>query len=317
MIRSRLLRTFWALLMALTIIGSVLIFQTPILAQGTATPTTPVVSKLKLDCPYPALAAPSGYSFAFEVDVKLTGKESKLFSLSSTSLDGWKVTITAASSGKEVSAVQITPYDDPTYPVTETIIVTLAPYTQVYPAPGEYKITFKVSSDTLTDSLNLKGTVVPQYAFILTTETENLLYVTTNSSPAINISEGKGSTFSFSVVNKGSATIDNLAMSAEAPQGWEVSFQPEKADSLPYDMMQQINATVTPPSGEKVPGDYLMKFKADNGKISTTMDVRVTVGESTFPAWAFMIIIAFVIVLLAVGYQRFYGKPRVKAVATK
>jgi uncharacterized membrane protein len=321
MIRSRLLRTFISLMMVLTVAGSILIGQTSILAQGAVTPpptsTTKVPSKLTLVCPYPSLAAPSGSSFSFQVDVKLTGSESKLFNLSATSLDGWKVTTMAASTNKEVSAVQITPYDDPTYPVTETILVILSPYTQVYPAPGDYSITFKVSSDTLSDSLVLKGTVVPQYYFILTTETTNLANVYENSSPTIFVNEGKDSTFTFSVVNRGSATLENLAMSADAPKGWKVAFQPAKADSIGYGMMQQINATVTPPSGENVPGDYLMKFKVDNGKISNTMDVRVTVGQSSFPVWALMIIIAFIIIALAVIYQRFFSKPRAKTVTAK
>jgi uncharacterized membrane protein len=319
MIRSRLLRTFLSLVMVLTIAGSILIGQTSILAQGTPTPTPSptVASKLKLDCPYPALAVQSGQSFAFEIDVKLTGIESKLFNLSTTSLDGWKVTTTAASSGKEVSAVQITPYDDPTYPVTETIIVTLAPYTQIYPAPGDYTITFKASSDTLTESINLKGTVLPQYAFILTTETENLYNVYQNSAPTIYINEGKDSLFSFNIVNKGSATIEKLAMASTVPAGWKVAFTPETADSLGSDMMQQIGATITPPSGENAAGDYLMKFKAGNGAISTTMDVRVTVVKSTFPVWAQMIIIAAAVVVLAVVYQRFFNKPRAKPAAAK
>lgn len=310
MIRSRLIRTLLLTAMVATIAGSVLLSQISILAQGTASPTSPVVSKLKLECPYPALAAASGSIFSFDVDIKLTGKETKLFNISTTTLDGWKVTTMAASTGKEISAVQITPYDDPTYPVTESIVVTLAPYTQVYPNPGDYKITLKVTSDTLSQSLDLKGTVVPQYFFILTTENENLSYVYENSSPNISVNEKGGSVFSFNVVNKGSATINDMAFTAEAPEGWKVVFTPAKADPIPYNMMLTVNATVTPPSGKNIPGDYLMKFRADNGKISSLMNVRVTVIESTFPAWATMIIIAFVVVVLAVIYQLFYNKPK-------
>jgi uncharacterized membrane protein len=319
MIRSRLIRALLSIIMVTIVAGGIFAGQAAVLAQGTAsdTTTTPVAAKLKLDCPYPALAAASGSTFSFEVDIKLTGTESKLFNLSTTSLNGWKVTTTAAISGKEVSAVQLTPLDDPTYPVTETIIVSLAPYTQVYPEPGDYKITFKVSSDTLTESLDLKGTVTPQYSFILTTETENLLYVYQNSSPTVNISEKGSTSFSFSVVNKGSATINDLAMSAETPAGWKVVFTPEKVEPLAYGMMQQVNAAVTPPSGDNVPGDYLMKFRVDNGEISSTMDVRVSVGASTFPAWAFMIIIAVVIVALAVAYQLFFNKRKVKPAEAK
>jgi len=311
MIRSRLIRTLLSILMVSAIASGVFAGQPAVLAQDTPTPT--VVSKLRLQCPYPALAAPSGYPFRFEVDVKLTGTTSTLFNLSTTTLDGWKVTITAATTGKEVSAVQITPYDDPTYPVTETIYVTLAPYTQVYPEPGDYIITLKVTSDKLSETMDLKGTVVPQYSFILTTETQNLYYVNENSSPSIYVSEKGDTTFSFNVVNRGSATIKDLSFSAEAPAGWKIVFTPATADPLGYNMMQQIFATITPPSGENIPGDYMMKFRADNGHISSTMNVRVMVGAAAFPAWAMMIIIAVIIVALAFAYQRFYSKPRARA----
>ena len=307
MTRSRLMRFMISFIMVLAIGAGILAGQAPALAQPPASPEP----DFRLDCPYPSLAVRSGSPFVFEIDLRLVGTtKSELFNISTTTLDGWKVTTTAAYTGKEVSAVQITPYDDPSYPVTETINVTLSPYTQVYPEPGEYKITFKATSDTYNKSIDLTGTVLPQYFFILTTETENLYYVYQNSSPSITIREGGDSGFTFNVVNKGTATIENLALSAVAPEGWKIAFAPETIPSLEFGMMQQVGVTLTPPQGENVPGDYLMEFRADNGTISSVMNVRVRVAESVFPAWVLMIIIAAVVLGLAAAYQKFFNKPR-------
>jgi uncharacterized membrane protein len=74
-------------------------------------------------------------------------------------------------------------------------------------------------------------------------------------------------------------------------------------------LTQQVDSTITPPAEAK-PGDYLLTLKADNGTVSSTMNVRVSVGASTFPTWAVMIIVVVIVLALAVFYQIFINKKR-------
>jgi hypothetical protein len=69
-----------------------------------------------LDCPFPALADKYGLSFNFEIDLKYSSGPSKLSIC--PPLPGWLDN--KVDGRKEVSAIQLTPFDEQT-PVIETI----------------------------------------------------------------------------------------------------------------------------------------------------------------------------------------------------
>lgn len=300
MVNSRLLRILLPMLLVLSAIGGILIPQTLADAQTAASSTpTPTQPPLQLDCPYPSLAIYSGSTVSFDVDIKYYGTDTKLFNINTTSISDWNVTTTAADTGKEISAIQIVGNGVDT-PAIQSIKINMTPTGQIQPDPGSYKITLKVSSGTLNQSMDLTAVVKDQYAFSLTTDASG----SASASPAsVVINSGKGSQFSFNVVNSGSGAINNLDFTSTKPDGWNITFNPSTINSLGAGLTQQVNATITAPSTKNVDGDYILTFKANNQTLSTTMDVRVTVVTPGIPTWVVMAIIIVVVVVLALAYR--------------
>ena len=129
----------------------------------------------------------------------------------------------------------------------------------------------------------------------LTTDTGNLNTQAT---------AGKDNNFSFNMVNSGSASLDNLNLTADKPQGWTVTFKPDKVDSISAGQTQQEQAIITPPEGKTIAGDYIITFKASNDKVNQSMQVRVTVLTPSIWGWVGIIIIVVVIGGLAVLFMR-------------
>ncbi len=57
---------------------------------------------------------------------------------------------------------------------------------------------------------------------------------------------------------------------------------PTTIDSLGAGQTQQVDVVINPPEGKTIAGDYMINLKADNGTVSQTMDVRVTVSDALY-----------------------------------
>ncbi len=286
MAKSRIIHLMLCLVLVLTVTGGFLA-ATAAYAQETPTVTpTPTPASLKLESTYPSLSADSGQSFTFDFDIKYSG-DRQLFNLNSTTQPGWDVTFTS-SSGKTITAVQLGPVD---YTITESIKINMTPSLGQIPVPGEYPLTVTVSSGSLSQTINLKATVKAKFDFELTTPTGNL-----NTSATA----GKENHSAIQVKNAGTAAIDKLAFTSNAPEGWIVTFNPSQIDTIGAGQTQQVDAIITPPGGKTVAGDYTVNITANNGTISQTLSLRVTVSTPTIWGWVGIIIVVLVIAGLAV-----------------
>ena len=276
MVKSRLIFLWLSLTLILTIVGG-FVATTSIYAQ---TPT-PTPASLKLESTFPSLSADSGQSFNFDVDVKYSG-ERQLFNLVAAAQPAWDVTFTS-STGKTITAIQLGPVD---YTVTEPLKITMSPALGQSPEPGDYPLGITVSSTTLTQTINLKATVKAKFSFNLDTETGNLNTQST---------AGKENHTSIRVVNTGSAAIDKLTFTSSKPEGWIVTFKPDKIDTIGSGQTEEVDVVVTPPAGKTVAGDYMVSVTADNGTMSQNLSLRVTVLTPTI--WGYIGIIIVVVVI--------------------
>ncbi len=289
MVRSRLLYLVLCLTLIVTVGVGFLATQASIRAQDTSTPTpTPTATpdSLKLESTYPALSADSGQTFNFNVDIKYNGSR-QLFNLSASQQPGWDVSF-ANSSGKTITAVQLGPVD---YTVTETITVNISPALGQTPDPGKYPVTVTVSSGSLSQSINLTPTVKAKFSFSLDTATGNQNTQAT---------AGEANHTTLQVTNSGTAALDKLAFTSTQPDGWIVTFNPNKIDSIGAGQKQQVDVVITPPGGKTVAGDYMINVTANNGTLSQTMNLRVTVLTPTIWGWVGLIIVILVIAGLGV-----------------
>ena len=127
---------------------------------------------------------------------------------------GWLAYTASGYPEKEITSIEITPsaYGS----TTEAIKLYMGPNYGVQPDPGDYPITLKVSAGTLTSSITLTAKVKAKYSLDMNTDSGNL---------ATHATAGKENNFSFNVVNTGSASIEELKLSATAPSGWTVYLQ--------------------------------------------------------------------------------------------
>jgi len=297
MVKTRLTYLLLCLTLVFTLAGGIFATGITVAAQDAvqdATPTSTPEPRLLLETKYPVLSNDSGQSYSFSVDIKYAGTERKTFNITTTVPQGWNAVTTAGYPESQVSAVQIAPVDT-VMTATETIKVNVAPFLGRLPDPGDYSISLQVSSGNLTQTIDLTAQVKAKYQIALQAESGRL---------STNATAGKENHYSVNVVNSGSAAIDNINFSSTKPEGWTVSFKPDKVASLSAGQTQQVDVVITPPDGKTIAGDYMINLKADNGTHSSAVDVRVTAATPSIWGYVGIIIVALVVIGLVVLFMK-------------
>ncbi len=106
------------------------------------------------------------------------------------------------------------------------------------------------------------------------------------------------------LANSGSAAIENITFSSSKPEGWSVTFTPEKVDSLDSGLTQEVDVVINPPR-KTIAGDYEITLRAESKEFSPDrMKVRVTVLTPTIMGWIGVLIVLAVIAGVGVIFWR-------------
>ncbi len=286
---SRLLNLLVGLMLLFTVVGG--LAASDVYAQEQ--PPKPPEPNLELETKFPVVSAESGGAYEFEVTVRYTGAGRKRFDLVVSAPQDWVALSMSSYPEKQVAAIELGPAEG--FPVSENIKVRASPVFWKLPDPGEYPINLTVSSGALKQSMELKAKVTARYEFSMKTESGKLNTETT---------AGTDTHVTIKLVNSGSAAIDNITFTSTKPEGWTINFKPDKVDSLASGITQDVDVTINAPSGKTIAGDYMINLKADSKKISSSLDLRVTVLTSTIWGWVGIIIVLVVIVGLAVLFRQ-------------
>jgi uncharacterized membrane protein len=264
--------------------------------------TTPILQddaeKIELSCQYPVLSSYAGLNYSYDISVNYTGgKESKIFDLKAMVPQGFNSTISPGyGDGKEIAAIRL----DPTKNYPETIKLNIRPYVWKIPSPGEYPVTFEVTSGTLKSIISLKAIVTANYDLKLNTPDGRLNTEAT---------AGQDNQFTVVLANTGSADLEKLILETKAkdrPQGWTVTYKPEKINLLKAGETKEIQVTIRP-SDKTIAGDYMMSVESEpeSKQAYANLQVRVTVLAPTIWGWVGVGIVVLVIVALAIMFIRF------------
>ena len=245
---------------------------------------------IELVATYPTIEAVSGNEFEFEVTIKYTASESRVFGLVVTAPEGWSAYITPQFGDTRIGDIRI----EPSLAGTKIKVKATPP---VWPLsePGEYKITLEAVSDELKNTTELTAEITARYTMFLVASDERLNTTAT---------AGKDNFFSIEVANLGTAAIDNIKFSPTKPSGWTIEFTPEKVDSLKAIDSQIIDINIKPPT-ETIAGDYQITVRASGEQASEEIDIRVTVETPTIWGWVGVAIIVLVVAGLAYIFMRF------------
>ena len=231
--------------------------------------------------------------FEFEVFIKPSSDEYLgKYDFTLTTPPGWAAGVWGSYPQKRVSSIDFT--GEQVH--SETIDVKAFAEPGKRPEPGEYGITLEMNWEAgdIKSSIDLTAVVIASYDFIMITESGRLNAQT---------KAGEDNHIPILLVNTGTAAIEDVTLSATTPEGWSITFDPEKIDSLEPALEREIDVVIKPPK-KTVAGDYLITLKADSERGIENLELRVTVLTSTLWGWAGIGIAAGVIAGLIILFRR-------------
>ncbi len=207
---------------------------------------------------YPELQGSSSSTFTFNLSLKNDTAAEATYTINSTGPDGW--TVAAKPSGQS-QATTITVAAGS----TGAIAVTATPPSSV--EAGTYPIVTSVAGGGKSAESDLSVVITGTYSMDVSTP-DQVLSMTANA--------GSEKDLQVTVNNTGSAPITAVKLSASAPTGWTVNFDPASIDTLAAGAATTVTAQVTP-SGDALAGDYQMTVSAKGKEANGDVSIRVTV----------------------------------------
>jgi uncharacterized membrane protein len=119
----------------------------------------------------------------------------------------------------------------------------------------------------------------------------------------MNATAGSTSDLTLTLSNTGTADVAAAAMTATAPSGWKVTFDPATVD-VPAGQQVQVIAHVAP-SSDAIAGDYQATFKATAPVATASTDIRVTIETSLLWGLIGILLIGAVLIGLLLTFRRF------------
>lgn len=251
--------------------------------------TEEATSGLSLEPELPALRGTARSTFSFKIKVKNEGAEDGLFNLTASVPGGFQTRFKKGYGSEEITGLPIAAG------ATETVTMEVIPSRGV--AAGRYEAGFEVSGEGLsgTTQLSLDVTGEPQIAIV--GPQERL------SGEAV---AGRESSFTFTLVNTGTAPATDLELSATPPSGWTVAFEPQDVAQIAPNSTGEVNVKITP-SEQAIAGDYMVSVRASSDTVSESVQFRVTVRTSTMWGAAGLGVIAVAALVLGGAVMR-YGR---------
>jgi uncharacterized membrane protein len=241
---------------------------------------------VKLTTDTPQLKGASDTSFTFNLTLTNDTPEDLPFSATATGPDGWTVTAQVGSTAQAASVIVKAGS-------TSTVTVTAKPSTGA--AAGDYPIAVDATSGSRSAHSDLSVTITGSY---------NLALSTVDGRLNMNATAGSTSDITLSLTNTGTADVTGAALTATAPSGWKVVFDPATVTVPAGTPGVQVVAHVTP-SGDAIAGDYVTTFKATAPVATASADVRVTIETSLLWGAIGIALIAIVLVGLWWVFRRF------------
>ena len=233
----------------------------------------------------PTLRGTPRSTFDFRITARNDSADSMLVTLSALAPRGFQVTFKEGYGTQELTSIPIKAGE------SKDLAADIKPPQGI--AAGQYPVTVLLSGERAKTQTRLVLDITGQAAISLTGENDRL---------SDEANAGNEKRFTFVVRNTGSAEARNIALSASAPTGWKVSFEPKEVSLLAPNAEEKVAAVVTP-SDKALAGDYMMTVRANGDGISESVNFRTTIVTSTM--WGVVglgVIAASLVVLLgAVG----------------
>jgi uncharacterized membrane protein len=262
-------------------------------AEGTTTlPITVTVSKAAgaattLEAEYSSLKGPASATYTFQLTLRNDSLEPRTYNLSVTGPEDWTTTLKPSGATQETPTVTVEAQSSQRLNL------------EVKPSPdvtiGTYDLAVTVSGGGEEISAPLQVTITGTYTLTVTTPDGRLNF---------DIKAGGTTRQPLVVTNSGTGPLQGVKLSASAPSGWKVTFDPPAIDVLPPNQQQTVYAVFTP-AEDAIAGDYVVSVSARADQAIAQEELRVTVKTSTLWGVIGVIIAVAAIVILGLIFRRF------------
>ena len=209
--------TIYCVCISLLLVAGILYSQPVVLAKGETTSvrgisqdqSSPPAEKIEISCKYPRIEAAARTAgspqFSFDIDVNyIGGEEPRAFDLDVQVPPQFTYTISpATAAGTNILLITLNP--EVTYP--ETIKLTINPQGWLILEPGEYPVTFIVSSGELKEQLDLMAIVTERYGLSIDMPDGRL---------NMNATAGRDNNLSIILSNSSTADLETIKLSSSA-----------------------------------------------------------------------------------------------------
>jgi Predicted membrane protein len=237
--------------------------------------------RLSLLVDLPTLRGAATTTFRYDATLKNEGDEETTVNLQASAPEGFLVSFRYM--GQEVTSLPVGANE------SKRISIEARPYAQI-PA-GTYPIEVAALGGESEARVSLVAEVTGQPDLTITTPDERL---------STQVYTGRETPVRLVVQNNGSAPALNVELSASAPSGWSVRFEPDRIQEIPVGQQVEITMHVKP-ADKAVAGDYMLTVRArpqDSGYESA--DFRITVLTSTL--WGVVGILLIAVAVAVVGW---------------
>ena len=242
---------------------------------------------LSLRSSFPVLSGPATSRYEFEVVIRNETGEERSFALTADVLSergepqqNWQLAFLPRFGEEKIISTISVPNN-----LTENIKVRVTPPRNT--RPGDYLIPVTVSSENQVyeEAVGLTLNIRGQGQITATTDTGLL---------SVDATAGDSANVVVRLWNLGTAPLTDINLSADRPrENWKVTYDRDSIDEL-SDLSGEnwvdIPVTIEPP-GDAVPGDYLVTLRASNIESTDTIEMRVTVTQSTIWGWLGIVLV--------------------------
>jgi uncharacterized membrane protein len=226
-------------------------------------------------------------TFNYNANLRNRTAEEQLYALTANAPRGWNVLFRA--NGRQVTSVEVAPN------ATTNVSIEIKPPAAI--GTGSFKIPVRAFTSSTSAELDFEAVITGSYSMELTTPTGLL---------SSSITAGDVKKIELEIRNTGSSELKTIEFSSGKPADWEVTFEPDKIESLIASSSTTVTAIVKA-SRKAIPGDYMVKMTAKTPETSSTADFRMAVKTSML--WGWIGILVIVAVLGGVYYLfRKYGR---------
>ena len=265
-------------------------------AQGpTANVTLPVAvtlakqlpAKLSVQPQLPELRGSSRSSFEYTLTVKNDSGKKLLVSLAADAPRNFDTSFTEAYGSQQLTSIPIDAGK------SKDVKLKVSPPNTV--DAGHYPVKVQVAAEGARAATDVALDITGEPKLTLSGR-EGLL--------SANATAGTESTVAVVVSNTGTAPAENIHLSANAPTGWKVTFQPKTIERIAPNQHKEVQALIRPPA-QAIAGDYVNAFTAAARGETGTANFRITVTTSTMWGVAGVGIIGAALLIMVGAVVRF------------